>query len=102
MRPPPDLAWVRATAEPRLARACLALFFCLALGLCLVPGFNVLNYYASLALALPGSVLAAWMGQQAAVARPDATLVARFAVAARHAMLRLKMWRGASQIFSAA
>ena len=47
------------------ARAMLALFLCLVLGLCLLPGFNILNYYASLALALPGSLLAAWLGVHA-------------------------------------
>ncbi|MGB0591946.1 MAG: hypothetical protein ACPGU1_19875 [Myxococcota bacterium] len=28
----------------------------------MVPGFNILNYYASLALVLPGSLFAAWLG----------------------------------------
>jgi len=80
---------VRATAESTLARACLTLFLCLGLGLCLVPGFNVLNHYASLGLALPGSFIAAWMGHQVASDRRDEPLRIRFLLAARAAVVLL-------------
>ena len=62
MHPTPRAAWVHLCVTSVFARAVLALFLCLVLGLCLLPGFNILNYYASLAIALPGSLLAAWMG----------------------------------------
>jgi hypothetical protein len=69
----------------------LALFLCLTLGLCCVPGFNILNYYASLALALPGSLLAAWVGVHVVALLPAESqgAMVRFAAAAAAACVLL-------------
>jgi tetratricopeptide (TPR) repeat protein len=91
MHPAPQAAWGRVCSASIVARVLLALFLCLTLGLCLVPGFNLLNYYASLALALPGSLLAAWLGVHVSARLPNASEhgAARFVRAASGALALL-------------